>query len=409
MIPWIRILLYFSSLALIIVRLKKKDIPLSGFELTAAFALKVILGCLYGYVHLRFYNGDDTWLYNTESITAYHKLKQTPRLFFTDFWPDELTSFHMFTEFLFRNLEHEVMIRLLALFNFFSSGNYYINTIFFNFFLFWGHYWLFSFLIRKYPAKRTMLLIGIFFIPPFIFWLSGIRGDGLVFLFLCLVFTQFDKWLTRKKASHLLFSFLAMMGVFLFRSAIVLVLVPFLSGWFISERFTNKPLLTFGLTYLFCCLFFFGSSLLHPGFNLPGIVVNKQHDFMNLPGKTRFAMEPLTPDFPSFLKGIPAAVENTFFRPYVWEAKGMLQVVTALETAAYLLFIIFMMPFISWQAFNKDPWLAGALLFSLSIFIFIGLTIPFPGAIIRYKAIPELLLMVCLLIASGRITKKKMF
>ena len=64
MIPWVRILLYFTIFTLIIIKLQKKNSSLTPIETVAAFALKVILGSAYGYIHLRFYNGDDTWLYN---------------------------------------------------------------------------------------------------------------------------------------------------------------------------------------------------------------------------------------------------------------------------------------------------------------------------------------------------------
>ena len=60
MIPWVRILLYFTIFTLIIIKLQKKNSSLTPIETVAAFALKVILGSAYGYIHLRFYNGDDT-------------------------------------------------------------------------------------------------------------------------------------------------------------------------------------------------------------------------------------------------------------------------------------------------------------------------------------------------------------
>ena len=129
---------------------------------------------------------------------------------------------------------------------------------------------------------------------------------------------------------------------------------------------------------------------------------------MQLPGKTRFAMEPLQPGLFHFLKAAPSAMVNTLVRPFIWEAQGPLQLITAMETSIYLVIIICLLFYVEWKKLAIDPWITGAILFSLSLFLFIGLTIPFPGAIIRYKAIPELLLLTNLLILAKRIKRNKM-
>ena len=127
------------------------------------------------------------------------------------------------------------------------------------------------------------------------------------------------------------------------------------------------------------------------------MVANKQHEFLALPGKTRFNMDPPTSSPASYIRAAPAALVNTRVRPFIWEARGILQVITAVETSVYLLCILAILSFVKWSIVVSDPFIPGAILFSLSMFLFIGLTIPFPGAIIRYKAIPELILLAALL------------
>jgi hypothetical protein len=400
MIPWVRILLYFSIFTLIIIKLRRKDSHLTPIETAAAFALKVIMGCAYGYIHLRFYNGDDTWLYNNESLHAYQQLKTHPSEFFGALWPSHLDGFTAAREFITRNLEHELMIRLIALFNFFTAGNYYLNTVFFNFIVFWGHYWLFTFLIARYPTHKLPLLIAVFFVPTIVFWLSGIRGDGFVLFFLALLFYQYYNCLTRYSISYLLYGLLCMLGIFLFRSAVLFVVFPFLVGWYLVSRHRVKPIAAYAFTYLFCTVIFFGSALIHPERNLPAMIANKQRDFIDLPGKTRFDIMPLTSSPASYIKAAPMAIVNTLARPFIWEARGFLQMVTALETTIFLLSILCIAYFVDWKTVGSDPWILGGILFSLSLFLFIGLTIPFPGAIIRYKAIPQLFLLLSLLPAT---------
>jgi hypothetical protein len=371
-----------------------------------AFAFKFLCGCLYGYIHLHFYNGDDTWAFNTESLEEFEKLKHSPILFITDTWPPFVDNLHLSVDYIFRNLEHNLTVKLLAVFNIFSSGNYYINVLFFNFVLFWGHYWLFKFLVAKYPDKKKALLISIFFLPPFIFWLSGIRGDGFVLFFLSLLFIRFEKWMVTGRIQHLLFSLFSICGIFIFRPAVVVVILPFLAGWYFSRLHTHRPFVTYLVTYLISAVLFFSSAMVSPAFNLPAIIVRKQKEFLELPGKTRFNMEPLSPDVGGFIKAFPPAMINTLLRPYPWEVQGLLQVITAAETILFLIFILISIPFIMWGRIFADPWICGMLFFSFSLFLFIGLTIPFPGAIIRYKSLAEYLLTVGILVSTRQIKKK---
>jgi hypothetical protein len=48
---------------------------------------------------------------------------------------------------------------------------------------------------------------------------------------------------------------------------------------------------------------------------------------------------------------------------------------------------------IYWKDLLCKPLILFSLSFGITLYIFIGYTIPFPGAIVRYKAIPELLLL----------------
>ena len=254
-------IIWFSALAFLITRLLKKQAALSPAIAVCAFAFKVLAGCLYGYVHLRYYQGDDTWAYNAESMEEYAKLVRQPLVFFAGLWPDTIQSSESLLDYVFNNLERNLTVKLLALFNLFSRGNYYVNVIFFNFLLFWGHYRLFIFLDRRFPGKRQALLIFIFFIPTTAFWLSGIRGDGIVFLFTALLFAEFNKWLTAKRAIHLFTSLLCLAGIFIFRSAVMMVLVPFLLSWGISSRLGKKPLPVYLVTYFLIAVIFFAVYL----------------------------------------------------------------------------------------------------------------------------------------------------
>jgi hypothetical protein len=291
-------------------------------------------------------------------------------------------------------LENAGIIKILSIANIFSRGNYYINVVFFNFILFWGHYWLFSLYVKEFPEKRKPLLLLIFFFPPLVFWLSGIRADGLILFFLALLLVQFRRWLYDHKKRSLVYCMLAGTGIIIFRTQVILLLIPALTAWYISVKFNRKPIITFIWVFGIGGLLFFATAWVSPTKNLPAVIVNRQQAFMALQG-TRFPLDSLQPSVTGFARVLPQAVSHTFVRPFIWEAKGALQLMTALEIIVCWLLVITAMvkKEIHWIKTLTSSLLLFSMSFGITLYIFIGFTIPFPGAIVRYKAIPELLLL----------------
>jgi hypothetical protein len=394
-------LLFYSAAVIFILHriIRKKTVSLSVTELSLAFILKVAMGCLYGYVYLHYYNGDDTWALHRQSLKEIDKFLHDPHQFFYDFSPIEAYEwagrrFWAGLEVWIWNFEKHGLPKTLALFNIFSRGNYYINVVFFNAIIFWGHYWLFSVLVTTFPGKRLPLLLLIFFCLPLLFWLSGIRADGLLLFFLSLFLLQFALYLHKRSRRAIVLSVMALIGLLIFRKALLLLLAPAIAAWFIAVRYNRKPVPVFLLVYGISGIIFFSSILVSTHTNLPMTIVHRQQEYMALQG-TRFQLDTLQPSITGFARVMPQAINNTFFRPYVWEAKGMLQIMTALELILFWLLVL--LPFFrkdgQWKKYLTHPLLLFFLFFGVSLYLFIGYTVPFPGAIVRYKVLAELLLL----------------
>ena len=158
----------------------------------------------------------------------------------------------------------------------------------------------------------------------------------------------------------------------------------------------------FGTTFIGLLLFFFSSFLPAP-FNLPQAVANVQQEFFLLEGKTRVDLPALDGNPFTYLKNFPAALDNILLRPYPWDAKGILQY----GMVAQNIFIICMLLLLFVRRFQGRAELVGQpvlwmlLFFSISFYLSIGYTIPFPGATIRYRVIPETLLVYLLTLGIG--------
>lgn len=398
--------LLFLLFAFLIVRLTRRGA--SGFttaEVLAAFGFKVLMACAYGYLFLHYYGGDDTWKFHAASLQEYKLLMNEPGEFFWEFTP--VTAWrnaggHVWLAFqlYLTDLEYCLVAKTLGIFNIISRGHYYANAVFFSFLTFWGHYWLFNLVAGIFPQKRKVLFLLIFFFPPVMFWLSGIRSDGLLFLFFCLLLLHAYQWIHQYKKASLFYVLLSLTGVLIFRDTMLLLLLPALTGWFIAVRYDRPPLAVLGAVYGMVILLFLGSAYLPGAPNLPSVIVKRQQEFLALKGNTRFELDALQPTARSFLQVLPQAVSNTFLRPFVWEARGMLQVMAALEIM--LFWVLVLLGIIrrekNGSAFKRYPLLWVLLFFSVSLYIFIGYVTPFPGAIVRYKIIPELLFMILMVV-----------
>jgi hypothetical protein len=197
----------------------------------------------------------------------------------------------------------------------------------------------------------------------------------------------------------------------IFRGVYLLVFIPAFLSWLLTFRYKRKYLSVFAVVYTLSAIIFFGSSLISEKNNLPAAMVSRQQEFFQLHGNTVFKLDSLQPSFLSFVKIVPQAFSNTFLRPFVWETKGILQIVSALDIMVFWIFIFFLFfsPEKNWKAYLTDPILLLFLFYGFTLILMIGYIVPFPGAIVRYKAIPELLFITTIVVATNYKTIKLRF
>lgn len=126
-----------------------------------------------------------------------------------------------------------------------------------------------------------------------------------------------------------------------------------------------------------------------------------------IPAKSVIKINPINSNVFDLIKSIPRAIFNTLVEPKIWNAKGLMQILSGLENGMFLGFI-----FVSIFFFNREikykPIVFFCLSFVLILFILIGITTPVIGAIVRYKtpALPFLAIALILLIDKKRFLNK---
>lgn len=367
--------------------------------LLAGFAVKVLLGLLYGYIFLHFYNGDDTWKLFRASLAETELLINNPRLFFiNEFTPaNALQTGRDLGDIIvlyLNDLQYVIIVKSMALMNLVTKGNYYLNVILFNAIVFFGHYWLYQVLTDVFPQKKKIYGVIIFFFLPAVFWLSGIRVDGILFFF----FSMLLRGMTAKGSRYVRWMMVTIgfAGVLICRAQLAVILSMAAIGYYLHMRY-GRPALVYGLVYLLTTLVFF-----MPLTHLSGIIAEKQNEFSMLKG-TKFRLDKLEGSPAGYMRVLPQAVGNTFFRPVPWEIKGFLQLMASAEVVIFWIIVIasviYRHSFWTIRLFHPVVFLLVVL--GVTAYIFIGYIVPFPGAIVRYKAIPELL-MVCGMVSLSK-------
>jgi hypothetical protein len=279
---------------------------------------------------------------------------------------------------------------MLSVFNIFSGKNFYTNTLFFNFLIFFGAIGLYKVFIKIFPSYSWVLIACIFLLPSVIYFSSGIHRDGLIFLSLSMVTYYLSGMLDNKKASwkgiFMCLFFLSL--IILLRNFVFITLVPALAAWIVAEQKPRYAFAVFVAIYFFVGILFFCSGLISPSFDLPAHVSSRQIAFIEIAkkGASAININPLFPNFRSFLNNAPQALNHSLMRPYVTEHLNFLYVPTAIEIFAYEVLLLLFVFFRQKNIIIK-PIIYFCLFFSVTMFLVIGYTIPIIGAIVRYRSV----------------------
>ncbi len=359
------------------------------------FLIKIIAGLAIGWVSFNNNISNDYWNVNRDGWIEYQLLWNNPKEYFTNLFVSQYSQgygalFNSLGSF-WNDLRTNLLAKFLSLCNFFSRGNYYLNSLIFNFFIFFGHVALYKIFISIYKQKKWLVIIGCFLLPSTLYFTSGLQKDGIVFVtisFICLIVFNWQRFkVINFKLGVLLFLFVLLL--FLFRNYALIILAPAIVLWVLVEKYKLPMLRTFFVGYIFILALVYFLGVLFPQNNPLLIVVNKQKDFSTLPiANTQLPLDSLQPNLKSFLINTPQAINHVFFRPYPFEVPSKNLFPVNIELVIYqILFLIFLFKLKKMNWNKLDPFLIFGLFFSISAFLFIGYIIPNWGSIVRYKSI----------------------
>ncbi|MEO8416032.1 MAG: hypothetical protein ABI472_20395 [Ginsengibacter sp.] len=408
---------YLLVLCWLITRIKFfKESGLDNRVLIFLFLIRVIAGIINGYINLYYYHGTDVANFQQQGIEEYQLLFRNTTEYFTNIFQSNHTNsyggFLESSDSYWNDTRSNLIIKMLSVFNIFSRMNYFINSLFYNFLIFFGTVALYKVYIRMFPFYKFVLIGCIFLLPSLVFFSSSVHRDGLVFLSLSMViyhlfFMMRPKHFSWKKVSIVLL-FLGL--ILLLRNFVFIALLPALIALIAAEQKPTYAFIIFSGIYIFIAISFFCSGLLPAAFNLPAHVSIRQIAFIEIAkrGASAININPLYPNFRSFFNNIPQAINHSLMRPYLTEHLTFIYIPAGLEILLYeILFFLF----IFFRKKNEifSPLIYFSLFFCMTMFLIIGYTIPIIGAIARYRSIYFPFLLIPLICYTDWSRLKKTF
>ncbi len=378
-----------------------KESGLSARILITLFLLRIlvlIIGCG---INVYYLPVSDSYILNGMGIEEYHLLFQNPHEYLVNIFhtntPDAYSRLLDDSHSFWNNLRTNLILKMLSIFNIFSLKSFLINTLFFNFLVFFGFVALYKVFIKIFPASFYQLIICIFLLPSALFFSSEIHRDGLILLSVGMVIYHLFFILNEHQFSwkKICIIVLFLLLIFLLRNFVFITLIPALIAWILSKKIPKHAFICFVSVYLFSIIIFFCSGFISPGANLPAYVSARQQSFIEIGkmGASTIDINPLNPNFKSFLINSPQALNHALLQPYLSKITSIQYFPFALEIFIIeILFLIFL--FFRKKNISIDPLIYFGIFFSLSMLLVTGYTVPIIGAIVRYRSIYLIFLLI---------------
>ena len=373
-----------------------KNTGLQTGWLIGLFSLKIIAGLAYAWFYMQpcYYATSDTWHYFELSKGETDWLLKDPVAFFKDLFThgyQQTGNLFLHSNSYWNDLKSNIIIKLLALCNVFTFKNYFADIVLFNFLFFLGPIAFYRLMKQLFSMNKILLIAGIFLIPSFLFWCSGVHKDGLIFTCIALILFHFHKQLLNKKInlSSFIISIICLVILFALRNFIALLLLPALLVWLLSHLYPSKSERIAIAIYGIGIILVFLSARINPHTDFPRYIIEKQAEFKQLSGNSAIAVPPLENNLFSFIKFLPTAVDIAFFRPHMTEIRNKSYIPAALEVI--FLWVVILYSFIRRRkkklSSQQVAFVIFCICFSISFLLIAGYTITFSGAIVRYRAV----------------------
>jgi hypothetical protein len=283
--------------------------------------------------------------------------------------------------------------------------SFFATTIVLAFVSFIGLWKLYEVFVDQFPALGKQFAIAIFFIPSVFFWGSGILKDTYTLSALGFVTYAVYKYLILKqrKFKYLILLITSSLLLILVKPYIFFAILPGSLTWVSFNRMSmikNAIVKTFAVPAVLIILVLLVTlTLRYLGdylgeYKLDNILkkaVKTQQDLIRSEqyGNNNYNIGAFEATISGIASKIPVAINMALFRPYIWDARNPVMVLSGLENLFMLgfsLYILFKVRITTlFQSLFSHPLLIFSFLFALFFAFSVGLTTANYGALVRLK------------------------
>ncbi len=377
-----------------------------------AFWIKMI-GCVVFFLYSGILSpGDSIGLYQQEGNNLYHLILKDPGNIKYLFQRGENFDLSLvrnpYNAGYFASEANFMVIRLDAIFSFITFGRYSAISLIFAGIAFSGLWKLFLFFYEQLPKMHKQFAIAILYFPTVVFWSSGVLKDTLCIAALGWITYALYELLYRKKA---ILKNLFILSVFFYLLAILkvyilLAYVPFFVLFIILKNIhgVKNMFLKFMLAPALIALSIFLFIQVLSGYDeelgaYAAADVTTTITTLNSAISQKNGREDASSNFNlgadfdgsfvGLIKIAPYAIGATFFRPFIWEAHKVSQLMAATESLILMFFTLFIIFKSGLKNFIKliltDPLIMYCFLFSFIFGLFVGASTLNFGTLVRYK------------------------
>ena len=382
-------------------------IPALVFRLIGTFLTACLYQYYYGY-------GDTTWYYIgvsdiakaffTKGFSVGVEMLLYPYDLYSDAAKESITYV-----FFFRNDSMLTVIKSGALFSMLTFGSFIGASYGLTLISFIGMWMFYRVMQDLYPHLHRPLAFAILFVPSVCFWGTGLMKDPLsiggVGMFVYGLYFLFYKSGQRGLLLPLLALIIGLYYSIVVKAYVAVAVVPAAVVWLsllFKNKIKNKTLRALAVPLLLAIGIGFGAIALQQvakSFKLEDIALEaaKTQWWIALNteqfGGTGYSLGVFEPTTAGMLKKAPEAINVALFRPYIWEAKKIIVIPSALEAVFTLLFTLYVFftvgLFRTLRELFADPTVLFCLIFAIIFAFAVGFTSMNFGALARYK-IPAL-------------------
>lgn len=406
--------LYLLVIFLITSSIKNRRIkknPEYRYYLWGLYA-KIIGGLMFALIYVFYYGSGDTISYYESGRAMANMLEKDPGTFLK-IWllpasPELFAHFGWDTGWLvgwfYEDPRALMVVRLITPLVIIGFKSYFLTTILVSWVTYEGLWRLYLMFVRYYPQLMGPLATAVLFMPSTVFWGSGIMKDPFTMAATGLYVALIDQVFVRRnfKFRGVLVAVIAAYLLVSLKPYIFMVLFPGTLYWVFNQRISRirNALVKFVvLPVVFIGVFALSLFVLEQlgdtlgKFSLENALETAAITSGDLrserSGGNSFNIGEFEPTWIGALGKFGPATMAGLFRPYVWEVRNVVMLLSALENVFLLVLTIRLL----WRTklirllrtVFRDPLVAFCMLYAVSFGFVIGLSTSNFGSLVRFK------------------------